>query len=152
MTRRPHLLRDSSILREPGVQRLLGLLSGDGEEARIIGGAVRNALLGLPHGDIEALGLRIGGFAYAPDLNSIPSASEAMFENLDTLLIDALRYRPHPSHFSLDETLAAIERFKPRRAVLTNMHTDLDYETLRMSLPKNVAPAFDGMQLTIDRG
>ena len=106
----------------------------------------------LPHGDIEALGLRIGGFAYAPDLNSIPSASEAMFENLDTLLIDALRYRPHPSHFSLDETLAAIERFKPRRAVLTNMHTDLDYETLRMSLPKNVAPAFDGMQLTIDRG
>ncbi|MBV9568493.1 MAG: MBL fold metallo-hydrolase [Hyphomicrobiales bacterium] len=103
----------------------------------------------LPHGDIEALGLRIGNFAYAPDLNGIPNASEPMFEDLDTLLIDALRYRPHPSHFSLDETLAAIERFRPRRAVLTNMHTDLDYGTLLKSLPPNVAPAFDGMQLTV---
>ncbi|MBV8962995.1 MAG: MBL fold metallo-hydrolase, partial [Hyphomicrobiales bacterium] len=64
-------------------------------------------------------------------------------------LIDALRYRPHPSHFSLDETLAAIARFKPRRAVLTNMHTDLDYETLLKRLPRHVVPAFDGMQFTV---
>ncbi len=103
----------------------------------------------LPHGDIEALGLRIGRFAYAPDLNGIPRASEPMFEDLDTLLIDALRYRPHPSHFSLDETLAAIARFRPKRAVLTNMHTDLDYETLAKSLPPNVVPAFDGMQIIV---
>ncbi|MBV9111804.1 MAG: MBL fold metallo-hydrolase [Hyphomicrobiales bacterium] len=103
----------------------------------------------LPHGDIEALGLRIGDFAYAPDLNAISSTSEPMFERLDMLLIDALRYRPHPSHFSLDETLAAIARFKPRRAVLTNMHTDLDYETLLKRLPRHVVPAFDGMQFTV---
>jgi phosphoribosyl 1,2-cyclic phosphate phosphodiesterase len=103
----------------------------------------------LPHGDIEALGLRLGDFAYAPDLNAIPRPAEPMFERLDTLLIDALRYRPHPSHFSLDETLAAIERFKPRRAVLTNMHTDLDYETLVNTLPPNVVPAYDGMQLSL---
>jgi phosphoribosyl 1,2-cyclic phosphate phosphodiesterase len=103
----------------------------------------------LPHGDTEALGLRIGRFAYAPDLNGIPNGSEPMFQDLDTLLIDALRYRPHPSHFSLEETLAAIARFKPKRAVLTNMHTDLDYETLAQSLPSNVTPAFDGMQLIL---
>ena len=74
-----------------------------------------------------------------------------MFEHLDTLLIDALRYRPHPSHFSLDETLAAIARFQPRRAVLTNMHTDLDYETLANTLPPNVVPAYDGMQVDLVR-
>jgi phosphoribosyl 1,2-cyclic phosphate phosphodiesterase len=102
----------------------------------------------LAHGDIDALGLRIGGFAYAPDLNGIPAESEALFEGLDLLLIDALRIRPHPSHFSLEETLAAIARFKPKRAVLTNMHTDLEYATLLDTLPDTVTPAFDGMQLT----
>jgi phosphoribosyl 1,2-cyclic phosphate phosphodiesterase len=103
----------------------------------------------LTHGDIDALGLRIGGFAYAPDLNAIPRESEALFEELDLMLIDALRYRRHPSHFSLEETLATIARFRPRRAVLTNMHTDLDYATLAASLPENVEPAFDGMQLLV---
>jgi phosphoribosyl 1,2-cyclic phosphate phosphodiesterase len=103
----------------------------------------------LTHGDIDALGLRIGSFAYAPDLNGIPRDSEALFEGLDLMLIDALRHRPHPSHFSLEETLATIARFKPRRAVLTNMHTDLDYATLAASLPANVEPAFDGMQLVV---
>ncbi|SED94008.1 phosphoribosyl 1,2-cyclic phosphate phosphodiesterase [Rhizobiales bacterium GAS191] len=101
----------------------------------------------LPHGDIDALGLRIGAFAYAPDLNGIPPESEALFEDLDILLIDALRIRPHPSHFSLEETLAAIARFKPKRAVLTNLHTDLDYAKLVETLPADVTPAFDGMQL-----
>jgi phosphoribosyl 1,2-cyclic phosphate phosphodiesterase len=104
---------------------------------------------GLPHGDIEALGLRVGGFAYAPDLNGITHDSEPLFEDADILLIDALRYRPHPSHFSLDETLAAIARFKPRRAILTNMHTDLDYAKLAANLPPNVEPAYDGMRLVI---
>ena len=103
----------------------------------------------LPHGDIEALGLRIGGFAYAPDLNAIPRHSEALFEDADILLIDALRHRPHPSHFSLEESLAAIARFKPKRAILTNMHTDLDYPTLAASLPTNVEPAYDGMRLAL---
>jgi phosphoribosyl 1,2-cyclic phosphate phosphodiesterase len=103
----------------------------------------------LPHGDIEALGLRVGRFAYAPDLNGITRDSEALFEDADVLLIDALRYRPHPSHFSVEETLAAIARFKPKRAILTNMHTDLDYAKLAASLPPNVEPAFDGMQLVI---
>jgi phosphoribosyl 1,2-cyclic phosphate phosphodiesterase len=57
----------------------------------------------------------------------------------------------HPSHFSVNDALSWIERFKPRRAVITNMHSDLDYEVLRQSLPPNVIPAYDGMQLTLER-
>jgi phosphoribosyl 1,2-cyclic phosphate phosphodiesterase len=64
---------------------------------------------------------------------------------LDVWIIDALRYRPHPSHFSLDEALSWIETMRPRSAILTNLHTDLDYETLRTRLPAHVTPAYDGM-------
>jgi len=103
----------------------------------------------LAHGSGEALGLRIGGFAYAPDLSTIPAESQALFEGLDTLVIDALRYRRHPSHLSVEESLAAIARFKPRRAILTNLHTDLDYDALAGDLPAGVEPAFDGMRLVV---
>ena len=58
-----------------------------------------------------------------------------------------MRYTPHPSHFSVDDALAAIARIKPRRAILTNMHVDLDYETLRARLPAHVEPAYDGMRI-----
>jgi phosphoribosyl 1,2-cyclic phosphate phosphodiesterase len=103
----------------------------------------------LAHGTGDALGLRIGGFAYAPDLSTIPEESEQLFEGLDTLVIDALRYRRHPSHFSVEESLAAIARFRPRRAVLTNLHTDLDYAALAAVLPAGVEPAYDGMRLLV---
>ena len=70
-------------------------------------------------------------------------------EGLDLWIVDALRRDPHPSHFSLPETLAWIERLKPKRAVLTNMHIDLDYDVLRCELPKGIEPAYDGMILPI---
>ena len=63
-------------------------------------------------------------------------------------MVDALRYRPHPSHFSLADALVWIERLKPRRAILTNLHADLDYEVLRQELPPQVEPGFDGMTLS----
>ena len=66
---------------------------------------------------------------------------------LDLWIVDALRYHPHPSHFSVADALAWIERIKPKRAILTNMHTDLDYEVLRASLPPDVEPAYDGMRI-----
>jgi phosphoribosyl 1,2-cyclic phosphate phosphodiesterase len=62
-------------------------------------------------------------------------------------IVDALRTRPHPSHFTVEEALAWIARLRPRRAILTNLHTDLDYETLRRSLPPHVEPAYDGMRV-----
>jgi phosphoribosyl 1,2-cyclic phosphate phosphodiesterase len=102
----------------------------------------------VQHGNIQALGFRIGNMAYTPDLNDIPEQSLAALTGLDVWIVDALRPKPHPSHFSLSETLGWIERLKPKHAVLTNMHVDLDYATLRAELPKNVEPAFDGMTLS----
>jgi phosphoribosyl 1,2-cyclic phosphate phosphodiesterase len=114
------------------------------------GGPVTLTAFLLQHGNIPALGYRVGNAAYTPDLNDIPKESFVALENLDLWIVDALRYAPHPSHFSLDDALSWIARFKPRRAVLTNLHSDLDYEVLRAKLPDGLVPGYDGMQLTID--
>ncbi len=112
------------------------------------GGVVEALPFRMVHGDIDALGLRFGDVVYAPDVSHIPDESLHHFEGLATLIVDALRHTPHPSHFSLSEALALIERVRPRRAILTNLHTDLDYETLRSEIPAHVEPAYDG--LTVD--
>lgn len=114
------------------------------------GGALDITAFDLEHGEITALGLRVGGLAYTPDLNRIPKEAEPYLHGLDTWIIDALRYRSHPSHFSLSEALAAVERFAPRHAVVTNLHNDLDYGTLQRELPAGVLPAYDGMVVTFD--
>ena len=114
------------------------------------GGIVEAVPFRLAHGDIDALGLRIGDLAYAPDVSRIPEESMRYFQGLDTLIIDALRYTPHPSHFSVSETLALIERVKPRRAILTNLHTDLDYGRLKSELPDHIEPAFDGLAVVVE--
>jgi phosphoribosyl 1,2-cyclic phosphate phosphodiesterase len=97
------------------------------------------------HGDIASLGFRFGSFAYSCDLSGLPPDSVAALAGLEIWVVDALRYRPHPSHLSLAEALAWIERLKPRRAILTNLHSDLDYETVRKEVPTHVEPAFDGL-------
>ena len=111
------------------------------------GGPLRITGFDLGHGEINALGLRVGRVAYTPDLNRIPETSLDFLHGLDLWIIDALRYKPHPSHFSLDEALHWVSRCKPRRAVLTNLHTDLDYATLTRSLPASIDVAYDGMVL-----
>jgi phosphoribosyl 1,2-cyclic phosphate phosphodiesterase len=113
------------------------------------GGAVTLTAFELKHGNIPALGYRIGDAAYTPDVSDIPRESWRALENLDLWIVDGLRYAPHPSHFSVGDALTWIERFKPRHAVITNLHSDLDYEVLRHSLPKGVVPAYDGMRLTL---
>ncbi len=123
------------------------LVAGETQVFDGAGGPIPITPFRLEHGEIDALGLRIGDAAYTPDLNRIPAESERFLEGLDLWIVDALRYKPHPSHFSLDEALAAIARFRPRRAVLTNLHNDLDYATLRAALPDGVVPAYDGMAL-----
>ena len=121
----------------------------DGEPCRVDGpGGVLDAVpFRVNHGDIDALGLRFGAIAYTPDLNAAPDESLRYLEGLDLWIIDALRRTKHPSHLSLGEALAWIERMKPRRAILTNLHTDLDYATLCAELPSHVTPAFDGMRI-----
>lgn len=111
------------------------------------GGRIVAQPFDMIHGSIHALGFRFGRLAYASDVSEMPEASIPMLQDLDVLILDALRYTPHPTHFNLAEALALIERVSPKRAVLTNLHTDLDYEDLRRDLPDLVEPAYDGMQI-----
>jgi phosphoribosyl 1,2-cyclic phosphate phosphodiesterase len=113
------------------------------------GGPVTGRPFRMIHGGTEALGFRFGRLAYAPDVSRMPEESLAELQDLDVLVIDALRYTPHPSHFSVSEALALIEAVRPRRAILTNLHTDLDYETLRREVPAGIEPAFDGLQIEL---
>ncbi len=109
------------------------------------GGPIRFKPMPMVHGDITSLGFRIENVAYCSDVNEFPPETSASLEDLDVLLIDALQYRPHPSHFSLDEALEWISRLKPHRAILTHMHVPLDYDEVRALVPENVEPAYDGM-------
>jgi phosphoribosyl 1,2-cyclic phosphate phosphodiesterase len=103
------------------------------------------------HGDIASLGFRFGGFAYSCDLSGMPAESAAALAGLDVWVVDALRYAPHPSHLSVADALGWIEWLKPRRAILTNLHADLDYAKLGKELPPGVEPAYDGMAVELDQ-
>jgi phosphoribosyl 1,2-cyclic phosphate phosphodiesterase len=97
------------------------------------------------HGEIASLGFRFGDLAYSPDISDVPEATAELLQGLDVWIVDALRFTPHPSHFSVKQALAWIERLKPKRAILTHMTTDLDYVALVRELPAGVEPAYDGM-------
>ena len=109
------------------------------------------------HGPISSLGFRFGGdvgnlkggLLYSPDLSALPDQSVPFAANLDVWVLDALQYRRHISHLSLEEALEWVKRVGPGRAVLTHMHIPLDYETVRRETPDNVEPAFDGMSCEI---
>jgi phosphoribosyl 1,2-cyclic phosphate phosphodiesterase len=133
----------------PPILNAHSIEAGQSREIDGKGGELTLTAFLVRHGNIPALGYRIGDAAYTPDLSDIPAESWPLLENLDLWIVDALRYAPHPSHFSLADALSWIERFKPKRAVLTNLHSDLDYEVLRQSLPAGVIPAYDGMRLEI---
>ena len=101
------------------------------------------------HGDICSLGFRFGRLAYSCDLSGLPEASVGALAGIEVWIVDALRYRPHQSHFSVEDALAWIARIKPGHAILTNLHADLDYAELRTKLPPHVEPAFDGLKLVM---
>ncbi len=113
------------------------------------GGPIIAVPLLQEHGSISSIGFRFGDLAYSCDLSGLPSATVAALDGVKVWLLDALRYRPHPSHFSVDDALHWIERVRPSRAILTNLHSDLDFDQLRAKLPPHVEPAYDG--LTIER-
>jgi phosphoribosyl 1,2-cyclic phosphate phosphodiesterase len=123
-----------------------------GEPIAILGsgGPIEAVPFTVLHGSMEVLGFRIGKVAYTPDISGLTEASRRWLAGLDLWIVDALRYTPHPSHFTVAEALAWIERLAPRRAILTNMHVDLDYATLRQELPANVEPAYDGLRIEIE--
>jgi len=104
------------------------------------------------HGEIFSLGFRIHNFAYSCDLSGIPAESYDAVSGLDCWVLDALRPAPHPSHLSLSEALEHVERYKPRHAVLTNLHIDLDYNQTDAMTPDHVRPAYDGLQVDVIAG
>jgi phosphoribosyl 1,2-cyclic phosphate phosphodiesterase len=112
------------------------------------GGPITFIPFTVNHGAIDSLGFRIGDVAYLPDAAKIHDASWPVLENLDCWIVDALRRSPHPTHTHLERTLEWIERAAPRRAVLTNMHNDLDYAAVEAETPDHITPAYDGMVLT----
>jgi phosphoribosyl 1,2-cyclic phosphate phosphodiesterase len=109
------------------------------------GGAIAALPILQDHGDIPSLGFRFGNVAYSGDIKSLPADSLAAMAGLDLWIVDALRKPPHPSHFNLDEALEWIARVKPKRAILTNLHSDMDYASLRANLPSGIEPGYDGM-------
>ncbi len=131
----------------PPILEMRPLMPGTTTTVTGPGGSVEAVPFRMIHGDIEALGFRFGNVAYAPDVSRMPEESLSYLEGLEVLIIDALRYTPHPTHFSVPEALELIEAVKPKRAVLTNLHTDLDYETLRRELPPHITPAYDGLRI-----
>ena len=113
------------------------------------GGPLSFVPLEVNHGNIDALGFRVDDIAYLPDVFEIPEHTWEKLMNLKLWVVDALRYEPHPSHSHLERTLEWIERAKPERSIITNMHVDLDFETLYEELPINVEPAFDMLSVTL---
>lgn len=114
------------------------------------GGGITLTPFMVNHGDIDALGFRIGNMAYIPDVSAIPEAAWTHLQDLDCWIIDALRRAPHPSHSHLAQTLDWIARAQPKQAVLTNLHNDMDYAEVLEETPPHVVPAYDGMTLSFD--
>jgi phosphoribosyl 1,2-cyclic phosphate phosphodiesterase len=113
-------------------------------------GAIPVQTFDQDHGDIRSVGYRIGDVAYSSDVVGMPEASFAALEGIRVWILDALRYRHHPTHLTVAMALEWIARVKPERAILTNMHIDLDYEALKRELPPGVEPAYDGMSFSLD--
>ena len=111
------------------------------------GGTIRLEPFQVNHGSIDALVFRVGDLAYLPDVAAIPEDVWPVLSGLDCWVLDALRRTPHPTHAHLALSLEWIARAAPRRAVLTNMHIDLDYQTVEEETPAHVTPAYDGMIL-----
>ena len=113
------------------------------------GGAITLTPFRVGHGSIDALGFRVGDIAYLPDVAEIYDEAWEALEGLSLWIVDALRRTPHPTHAHLERTLEWIERAAPKRAVLTNMHIDLDYAEVAAETPDHVQPAYDGLQIRV---
>jgi phosphoribosyl 1,2-cyclic phosphate phosphodiesterase len=108
-------------------------------------GAIPVVTFDQDHGGIRSVGYRFGGVAYSPDVVGLDEQAFAALADLDVWIVDALRDTPHPTHATVERALAWIERVKPKRAILTDLHVDLDYKALSARLPPGVEAAYDGL-------
>ena len=108
-------------------------------------GAVAVTPIPLDHGSVPSLGFRFGDIVYANDVVRVPGEAFPLMEGAAVMIVDAMRYRPHPTHAHLDLALEWIERIGPERAFLTNLHVDMDYAELDRRTPTHVHPCHDGL-------
>ncbi len=106
----------------------------------------------LLHGRLPILGFRIGDVAFCTDVSTIPPGSRDLLRNLDTLILGALRYKPHPTHLHVDAAINVVRQLQPRRTFLTHMAHDLDYDVLSQELPEGIQPAWDGLVIPVHAG
>jgi phosphoribosyl 1,2-cyclic phosphate phosphodiesterase len=119
------------------------------EQQEVLIGDMRIVPIPLKHGELDIFGYRINNSAYCTDCSFIPERSYELLQNLDLLIIGALRYTPHATHFSINQAVEVIERVKPRQARLTHLCHDVNHETLSTELPEGVLPAWDGEILDV---
>lgn len=130
----PPIINEAPFLEDYHPRRI----SGDGGDVQI-------TPLVQQHGKIKSLGFRIGDLAYCNDVSELPPTTLNHLSGLDVLIIDALRYTPHPTHANLEKALGWINQLEPKQSILTNLHIDMDYQTLSENLPNSVEVGFDGM-------
>ena len=114
------------------------------------GGTVTCVPFKQHHGRIISLGYRVANIVYSSDISDLPEESFSMIQNVDLWIVDALRYTVHASHFHLDKALDFIDKLGVKRAILTNLHIDMDYQSLKNALPSHVIPAYDGMEIEVE--
>jgi phosphoribosyl 1,2-cyclic phosphate phosphodiesterase len=124
------------------------LPEGAGAEIPLFGAVFQR--LPVTHGRETITGYRFGSAAYLTDMSDIPEESISYLQNLDILVLDALRPQPHPSHSHLAKSIAYVERLKPKRAFFTHMSHELDHAATELTLPENIRLAYDGLQLHFD--
>ena len=103
----------------------------------------------VKHGKINSIGYIFNNSAYISDCNQLSRSNIVKLKNLKYFIIDCLQFKPHPSHFSLNEVLSVLNEIKPKQTILTNLHSNLDYNILLQKVPINVKPAFDGLRLEL---
>ena len=113
-------------------------------------GAIPVRSFDVDHGDAPCSGYRLGSVGYVPDVVRLPDRALEALSGVEVLIVDALRDTPHPTHATVAQAMAWIAALKPRRAILTNLHVDLDYRTLAARLPEGVEPAYDGLSFEVD--
>jgi phosphoribosyl 1,2-cyclic phosphate phosphodiesterase len=102
------------------------------------------------HGRERIYGYRFGQAAYLTDHSEIPESSLAMLGGLDVLFLDALRYKPHPTHSTVERSLELVEALEPRRAYFTHMGHDISHRKTESQLPPNVRLAYDGLDISVE--
>jgi phosphoribosyl 1,2-cyclic phosphate phosphodiesterase len=116
-------------------------------EVQGAGGPIKFTSFDVDHGNILVSAIKVNNVLYTPDISTVRNDTE--LRDLDYWILDSLRYKPHPSHVNLEQALGLIDRYKPKKAILTNLHVDLDYLTLLNETPDNVVPAHDGLEIKL---